>query len=118
MGRRIGKIQKLPSGDFRASFMGPDGARVFAAVTFPLEGDADTWLATQRTDLIRGTWKAPDVGAPLLGDYAASWPPTRSASMGGGGSRRGQAGRRTLEWELRRSRSASQRVSRARKAST
>jgi integrase len=30
-------------------------------------------VATQRTDLIRGTWKAHDVGAPLLRDYAASW---------------------------------------------
>ena len=46
---------------------------MFASMTFPSEGDADTWLATQRTDLIRGTWKAHDVGAPLLRDYAASW---------------------------------------------
>lgn len=53
--------------------MGPDGTRVFASMTFPSEEDADTWLATQRTDLIRGAWKAPDVGAPLLRDYAASW---------------------------------------------
>lgn len=73
MGRRFGKIQELPSGNFRASFIGPDGARVFASMTFPSEGDADTWLATQRTDLIRGTWKAHDNGAPLLRDYAAGW---------------------------------------------
>jgi hypothetical protein len=43
MGRRFGKIQELPSGNFRASFIGPDGTRVFASMTFPSEGDADTW---------------------------------------------------------------------------
>ena len=45
MGRRFGKIQQLPSGNHRASFMGPDGVRVFAPMTFPTEEDADTWLA-------------------------------------------------------------------------
>jgi integrase len=73
MGRRFGKIQELPSGNFRASFIGPDGARVFAPMTFPSEGDADTWLATQRTDLVRGTWKAHDTGAIPLREYAAGW---------------------------------------------
>lgn len=72
MERRFGKIQKLPSGNCRASFIGPDGTRVFASMTFPSEEDADTWMATERTDLIRGAWKAPDVGAPLLREYAAS----------------------------------------------
>jgi hypothetical protein len=42
-------------------------------MTFPTEADADTWLATQRTDLVRGTWKARDTGAPPLRDYATSW---------------------------------------------
>ena len=58
MRRRFGKIQKLPSGSFRASLIGPDGARVFAPMTLPSEGDADTWLATQRTDLIRVSLRA------------------------------------------------------------
>ena len=58
MRRRFGKIQKLPSGNFRASFIGPDGARMFAPVTFPSAGEADTWLATQRTDLIRVSLRA------------------------------------------------------------
>ena len=73
MARRFGKIQKLPSGNHRASFIGPDGTRVFAPMTFPTEADADTWLATQRTDLVRGTWKAHEVGAVTLTDYAGAW---------------------------------------------
>jgi integrase len=73
MGRRFGKIQELPSGNHRASFIGPDGTRVFAPMTFPTEADADTWLATQRTDLVRGTWKAHEVGAVTLTDYAGAW---------------------------------------------
>ena len=44
MARRFGKIQKLPSGNYRASFIGPDHSRVFAPMTFPTEADADTWL--------------------------------------------------------------------------
>ncbi len=30
-------------------------------------------MATQRTDLVRGTWKAHDTGAVVLRDYAAGW---------------------------------------------
>jgi hypothetical protein len=37
-------------------------------MTFPTEEDADTWLATQRTDLVRGTWKAHDTGAIVQRD--------------------------------------------------
>lgn len=78
MARRFGKIQQLPSGNFRASFITPDGTRVFAPVTFPTHGDADAWLSTQRTDLIRGTWKAHQTGQARLRDYALTWLASRT----------------------------------------
>lgn len=78
MARRFGKIQQLPSGNFRASFVTPDGTRVFAPVTFPTHADADAWLSTQRTDLIRGTWKAHETGQTRLRDYALNWLASRT----------------------------------------
>lgn len=74
MARRFGKVQQLPSGNYRASFVGPDGRRVFAPVTFPDSEAADTWLTTQRADIVRGTWKAAqDTGTVTLRAYALGW---------------------------------------------
>lgn len=73
MPRRFGKIERLPSGNHRASFIGPDGVRMFASVTFQSVDEAETWLATQRTDLVRGTWKANQSGTATLREYALTW---------------------------------------------
>lgn len=78
MARKFGKVQRLPSGNFRASFIGPDGQRVFASVTFATDSEAETWLATQRADLVRGTWRGRDVGAALFSDYSRRWLAQRS----------------------------------------
>lgn len=73
MPRRFGKIEKLPSGNFRASFMAPDRSRMFAPVTFSSEADAETWLSAQRTDVVRGTWRGEERGRRLFRDYAWGW---------------------------------------------
>lgn len=58
MARRFGSVRELPSGRFQASFVAPDGFRVNALVTFASRTDAESWLTTQHSDIIRGTWKA------------------------------------------------------------
>lgn len=72
MARRFGKVQQLPSGNYRASYV-HDGQRRFAPVTFATEELADTWLAAQRTDIARGTWRGEPTGTATLRDYAVSW---------------------------------------------
>lgn len=74
MGRRFGRIERLPSGNYRANYVGPTGVRVTAPLTFPSWDDADAWLSTQRTDLVRGTWKVErETGTATLSAYATSW---------------------------------------------
>ncbi len=65
-------VRKLPSGRYQASYISPDGARVNAPTTFVKEEHADKWLAAQRTDIERETWKGPTVGVTTLRAY--SWP--------------------------------------------
>lgn len=73
MARRFGTLRELPSGRFQASFVAPDGFRVNAPVTFASRADAETWLTTQQSDIIRGTWKADDRGRMTLRGYAVKW---------------------------------------------
>ncbi len=42
-------------------------------MTFTRREQAETWLAAQRVDLARGTWKAPTVGSSTLRQYAVPW---------------------------------------------
>ena len=73
MGRQFGAIRKLPSGNFQASYIAPGIGRVTAPITFARYDQADTWLAAQRVDLARETWKAPSVGSISLRQYAVPW---------------------------------------------
>lgn len=54
-----GAIRKLPSGRYQASYVGPDAQRHNAPHTFDAIADARAWLAAQRVDIQRGTWKSP-----------------------------------------------------------
>lgn len=71
--RRFGKIRKLPSGRYQASFIGPSGTRQAAPRTFRTKTDADRWLATVETDLSRGTWLDEHLGREPFGTYARAW---------------------------------------------
>jgi hypothetical protein len=68
--RRFGKIRKLPSGRYQASFIGPSGTRQAAPQTFRTKTDADRWLSTVEADLSRGTWLDEDLGRVPFGAYA------------------------------------------------
>jgi integrase len=78
--RSYGAVRKLPSGRFQASHIGPDGRRHPAPDTFDTKGDADAWLAAQRTDISRGEWERPRPvhKVPTFGAYVESWLATRA----------------------------------------
>lgn len=71
--RRFGKVRKLPSGRFQASYVGPDGQRRTAPDTFRTKTDADRWLAATETDLHRGGWVDDALGRTTFGNYARGW---------------------------------------------
>ena len=77
--RSYGAVRKLPSGRFQASHVTPDGQRITAPFTFDTGGDADAWLAAQRTDLARGEWRKPEPvrQMPTFDAYSKSWLATR-----------------------------------------
>lgn len=76
----FGSIRELPSGRFQARYTGPDGVEHKAPLTFDTSGDAQMWLATVRTDLVRDAWNpvAYKAKAPTFGPYAEGWLRARS----------------------------------------
>jgi len=89
--RAWGKVKQLPSGNYQASYVGPDAARYNAPMTFSTKLDADAWLATQRARIVGGTWTpaTPTADAETqaerarnLGEYAAAWIGTRTSATG------------------------------------
>ncbi|RIQ11128.1 site-specific integrase [Jiangella rhizosphaerae] len=73
-GRRpFGKVRKLPSGRFQASFIGPNGRRQNAPNTFGTKTDADRWLARVRADISRGTWLDEQLGRRTFQEYAEAY---------------------------------------------
>jgi integrase len=71
--RRFGKVRKLPSGRYQASFITPAGHRQAAPRTFGTRTDADRWLSAVEADLSRGRWVNEDLGRHTFGNYARSW---------------------------------------------
>lgn len=53
---RFGHLRRLPSGRWQASYRTAGGERRTAAKTFATKTDADRWLSTVESDLVRGTW--------------------------------------------------------------
>ena len=52
-----GKLRKLPSGNYQASHLNPNGERENAPHTFITKRQAQTWLAEQQTLIAQGKWK-------------------------------------------------------------
>ncbi|MEU3349159.1 tyrosine-type recombinase/integrase [Streptomyces sp. NPDC006700] len=71
--RRFGAIRRLPSGRYQARYPGPDGVMRPAPITFETTADADDWLAEKQTEIRRGEWRDPDVGAVGFRAYADKW---------------------------------------------
>jgi integrase len=69
----FGNVRKLPSGRWQARYTMPGTEKsITAPTTFQTKGDAQTWLATIRTDLVRGAWLPPESDITLR-QYATDW---------------------------------------------
>lgn len=79
--RGFGQITKLPSGRYRARYLGPDGIRHSAPSTFEAKIDAEGWLAAERRLLEVEDWIPPKqrravaqaATADTLTSYAERW---------------------------------------------
>jgi integrase len=71
-GAGFGAIDRLPSGRYRARYVGPDGRRR-SKIFGTYKADARAWLAAQQTDLIRKGWRAPEAGRRSVGEYAEDY---------------------------------------------
>lgn len=71
--RRFGKVRKLPSGRFQASYTGPDGLRRTAPKTFGNKQDAGRWLALVESDMLRGTWTTGEARRVTVRSWAERW---------------------------------------------
>lgn len=57
--RAFGRIRKLPSKRWQASYVGPDGTRHNAPTTFTAKIDAEGWLASEARLTSADTWRPP-----------------------------------------------------------
>ena len=87
----FGAIRQLPSKRFQASYVGPDGNRYTAPLTFTAMDDARGWLARQRIAIADGIWSPHEaqasttVGktkATTFADYAEQYVSTRTNRHG------------------------------------
>jgi integrase len=71
--RRFGRVRQLASGRWQARYRGPDGADHPAPHTFRTKRDAEVWLSQAESQLIRGTWIAPEAGRVTVGEWGRRW---------------------------------------------
>lgn len=78
--RGFGKLRKLPSGRWQASYVGPDGLRHVAPGTFTTKQDAEGWLAAEDRLTSSPDWRAPAARSAAhraarvtVTDYADTW---------------------------------------------
>lgn len=71
--RRFGKVRKLPSGRWQASYLGPDGTRRYAPDTFDSKTAADQFLVNVESLMMRDEWTDPIRARIKFSDYAAVW---------------------------------------------
>lgn len=77
--RAFGRLRKLPSGRYQASYLGPDNNVHTAPRTFAAKVDAESWLSDRRKEIDRELWN-PGAGQeakrkPVVTfrDYAENW---------------------------------------------
>ena len=78
--RSFGRVERLPSGNYRAGYTGPDGQLYRASTTFDAKDDAIAWLSARRAEIQMEVW-APDIASrgarrresPTFRAYADLW---------------------------------------------
>lgn len=76
--RAFGSVRKLPSGKYQARYKGADGLTHTSPTTYTRKADAEAFLATIQSDIVRGSWKAPKSVRTTLDQYADTWIKHRS----------------------------------------
>lgn len=76
--RAFGSVRKLPSGKYQARYKGADGLTHTSPTTYTRKADAEAFLATIQSDIVRGSWKAPKTVRTTLDQYADTWISHRS----------------------------------------
>jgi integrase len=71
--RQFGTARRLPSGRWQARYVGSDGMRRNAPVTFATKREASAWLAVREAEVMRGDWLNPDLGRLLFADFSERW---------------------------------------------
>ena len=71
--RSFGYVRKLASGRFLAQYLGADGHRHNAPVTYEFKADAEAYLSTVQADMVRQTWRAPSSSNETLSAYGLKW---------------------------------------------
>jgi len=74
--RGFGMLRRLPSGNYQASYIGPDDQRHKAPDTFLTRPDAEAWLARQYEIIKNDEWQQKVEPEPF-GEYASNWVETR-----------------------------------------
>lgn len=87
----FGAVRQLPSKRYQASYVGPDGNRYTAPLTFTALEDARGWLARRRVEIADGLWSSHEAQAAstatktkavTFGYYAEQWISTRTNRHG------------------------------------
>lgn len=71
--RKFAEVERLKSGRYRVRYTGPDGLRYSAPHTFDTKGDADTWAALRRYEIIRHEWNPTPATGLTFGSFAGTW---------------------------------------------
>lgn len=69
----FGNVRQLPSGRYQVRYTGSDGLQHTAPRTYATKADANAYLATVQSDLVRETWKAPVHARITLGEFGRTW---------------------------------------------
>jgi len=72
--RSFGRLRRLPSGRWQASYVGPDMVLHNAPSTFAARIDAEGWLSAEKRKIDLDTWGVAPVARSLtVTDYAEQW---------------------------------------------
>ncbi|MDP1876419.1 MAG: site-specific integrase [Actinomycetota bacterium] len=69
----FGNVRQLPSGRYQVRYTASDGLQHTAPRTYGTKADANAYLATVHSDLVRETWKAPRHARISLGEFGRTW---------------------------------------------
>ena len=79
--RLYGSVRRLPSGRWQARYWADGGERLTAPTTFATRADAHQWLSAVETDMARGDWHDPRLGAVRFADWADRWLATKTPKV-------------------------------------